>query len=60
MNTVLSNKDNDASYKLSIENRIICALVSGAIGDSFLTRYNQDFSLMMDKLGAEAWGHFAD
>jgi hypothetical protein len=60
MNTVLRYKDMYASYELSIENRIICAEVSGAIGNGFSTQYNHDFGLLMDRLGPGPWGHFAD
>lgn len=45
---------------LSLEGRIICAVVSGAIGASFSSQYNRDFSLLMDQLGPGAWGHFGD
>ena len=57
---LLTYKDKYASYQLSIENRIICAEVSGAIGKSFVERYNSDFCLLMEQIGNEPWGHFAD
>ena len=57
---MLTYKDKYASYELSTENRIICAVVKGAIGKSFIQRYNSDFALLMDQLGNAPWGHFAD
>tara|TARA_R110000868_G_scaffold51432_13_gene163054 strand:+ start:69 stop:485 length:417 start_codon:yes stop_codon:yes gene_type:complete len=60
MSTVLRYSDNYASYELSLEGQIICAVVAGAIGDSFSRRYNNDFRLLMDQLSPGAWGHFGD
>ena len=57
---MLTYKDKYASYELSTENRIICAVVKGAIGNSFIQGYNSDFCELMDQLGNEPWGHFAD
>ena len=60
MTTVLSYQDRYASYRLSIENRIVCAVVSGAVGNSFAARYNKDFYLLIDQLEPGPWGHFGD
>lgn len=60
MSKVLRYNDKYASYELSLEGRIICAVVSGAIGDSFSSHYNKDFRLLMNQLGPGAWGHFGD
>jgi hypothetical protein len=60
MKTALHYQDKYGSYHLSIENRIICAQISGAIGLSISIRYNQQFSLLVAQLGSEPWGHYAD
>lgn len=60
VNTLLTYKDKYASYQLSIENRVICAVVTGAIGKTCVERYNSDFHTLMEQLGDAPWGHFAD
>lgn len=53
-------QDRYASYVLTIENNIICAVVQGAIGESFARRYNQDFCKLITVLNLQSWGHYAD
>lgn len=55
-----SFKDKYGSYTLSIEKRIICAHITGAIGLSLCNRYNRDFSLLVEQIGTEPWGHYGD
>ncbi|MDP5030536.1 MAG: hypothetical protein NWQ54_01075 [Paraglaciecola sp.] len=60
MYTHLHYRDKYGSYELSIENGIICAVIQGAIGESFSRRYNHDFCSLIDNLGKDKWGHYGD
>ncbi|MEP7703383.1 hypothetical protein [Paraglaciecola sp. 25GB23A] len=60
MSTSLNYKDKYGSYQLSIEHGIICAIIEGAVGESFSRRYNQDFCALIAQLDQEKWGHYAD
>ena len=56
MKTIFNYKNKYASYALGIENRIICAEIVGAIGESISKRYNHEFSLLIEELGSKPWG----
>lgn len=60
MQKLYSGKDKYGHYILSIEGPIICAVVVGAIGEHLSLKYAKDFFSLIDSIGIEAWGHFAD
>jgi hypothetical protein len=60
MNKNYCYSDKYGSYRLSLENRVICAVVAGAIGTTMSIRYNKDFRLLMNFLRNTHWGHYGD
>jgi hypothetical protein len=57
---ILTGHDKHASYTLSIEDGILCAVIKGAVGGSISHKYNRDFQRLMSQLNASAWGHYSD
>lgn len=60
MKMFFSGKDKYGSYHLSIEDRVICAVALGAIGERLALRYSQDFQKLIKHISYSSWGHFAD
>jgi hypothetical protein len=57
---ILSGRDKHASYTLSIEDGILCAVIKGAVGEAISQKYNRDFRQLITQLNRPVWGHYSD
>jgi len=57
---MLTGHDKHASYTLSIEDGILCAVIKGAVGGSISHKFNRDFQSLIAQLAPSAWGHYSD
>ncbi|WJG08890.1 hypothetical protein [Aliiglaciecola sp. LCG003] len=57
---VYSRKDKYGSYQLSYENKLMHAVVTGAVGESLAKQFAKDFTELVNTIDVPFWGYVGD